>query len=114
MTEDICAIVTVADDGGSSGRLRKDYDMLPPGDLRNCLVALSSAEPLLAVPAFLFVEQFRAVLPVGLGFAAGAMVWMVGRELLPEALSYGPRRAVVADTAVAFVLMLALQLRLAG
>jgi zinc transporter, ZIP family len=74
----------------------------------------SLPQPLLAVPAFLFVEQFRAVLPVGLGFAAGAMVWMVGRELLPEAFSYGPRRAVVADTAVAFVLMLALQLRLAA
>ena len=74
----------------------------------------SLPQPLLAVPAFLFVEQFRAVLPVGLGFAAGAMIWMVGRELLPEALSYGPRRAVVADTALAFVLMLALQLRLAA
>lgn len=48
LTDEITAIVTVADDGGSSGRLRKDYDMLPPGDLRNCLVALSAAEPLLA------------------------------------------------------------------
>jgi uncharacterized cofD-like protein len=48
VTEDITVIVTVADDGGSSGRLRKDYDMQPPGDIRNCLVALSSAEPLLA------------------------------------------------------------------
>jgi uncharacterized cofD-like protein len=48
LTDDITAIVTVADDGGSSGRLRKDYDMLPPGDIRNCLVALSAAEPLLA------------------------------------------------------------------
>jgi uncharacterized cofD-like protein len=47
VTEQVTAIVTVADDGGSSGRLRKDYDMLPPGDIRNCLVALSSAEPLL-------------------------------------------------------------------
>jgi ZIP family zinc transporter len=74
----------------------------------------SLPQPLLAVPAFLFVEQFRAVLPVGLGFAAGAMIWMVGRDLLPEALSYGPRRTVVADTALAFVLMLALQLRLAA
>jgi uncharacterized cofD-like protein len=48
VVESVTAIVTVADDGGSSGRLRKDYDMLPPGDIRNCLVALSSAEPLLA------------------------------------------------------------------
>jgi uncharacterized cofD-like protein len=47
VTDHVTAIVTVADDGGSSGRLRKDYDMLPPGDIRNCLVALSSAEPLL-------------------------------------------------------------------
>lgn len=39
------AIVTVADDGGSSGRLREQFDMLPPGDIRNCLVALADAEP---------------------------------------------------------------------
>ncbi len=42
---DITAIVTVADDGGSSGRLRKDMGMLPPGDIRNCLLALAEAEP---------------------------------------------------------------------
>jgi zinc transporter ZupT len=74
----------------------------------------SLPQPLLAVPAFLFVEQFRAVLPVGLGFAAGAMVWMVAREILPDALAQGTRRGIVADTVVAFALMLALQLRLAG
>jgi uncharacterized cofD-like protein len=44
-TSNITAIVTVADDGGSSGRLRQDYDVLPPGDIRNCLVALADAEP---------------------------------------------------------------------
>ena len=42
---EITAIVTVADDGGSSGRLRQDMGILPPGDIRNCLVALAEAEP---------------------------------------------------------------------
>jgi uncharacterized cofD-like protein len=45
-TDNLSAIVTVADDGGSSGRLRRDLGMLPPGDFRNCLVALSDAESL--------------------------------------------------------------------
>lgn len=44
---DITAIVTVADDGGSSGRLRSDMRMPPPGDIRNVLVALADTEPLL-------------------------------------------------------------------
>lgn len=43
---DLTAIVTVGDDGGSSGRLRKDYRISPPGDIRNCLVAMSEADPL--------------------------------------------------------------------
>lgn len=43
---DITAVVTVADDGGSSGRLRDDYDIPPPGDVRNVLAALSDVEPL--------------------------------------------------------------------
>lgn len=42
---DITAIVTVADDGGSSGRLRDDYDIPPPGDIRNVIAALSDVEP---------------------------------------------------------------------
>src|SRR6201987_4679998 len=45
---DIPAIVTVTDDGGSSGRLRRDFDVLPPGDIRNCMVALSEDEALLS------------------------------------------------------------------
>jgi uncharacterized cofD-like protein len=46
-TSNITAVVTVADDGGSSGRLRKEFDVPPPGDIRNCLVALAEAEPLM-------------------------------------------------------------------
>ncbi len=45
-TTNLTAIVTVADDGGSSGRLRRDLQVLPPGDLRNCIAALADAEPL--------------------------------------------------------------------
>jgi uncharacterized cofD-like protein len=45
---DLSAVVTVSDDGGSSGRLRKDFNMLPPGDIRNCIVALSEDEALLS------------------------------------------------------------------
>ena len=45
-TDNLSAIVTVADDGGSSGRLRRELGVLPPGDFRNCLVAMSDAESL--------------------------------------------------------------------
>ncbi|WP_114454210.1 gluconeogenesis factor YvcK family protein [Halopolyspora algeriensis] len=44
LTSDVTAVVTVADDGGSSGRLRRELGMLPPGDLRKALAALSSAD----------------------------------------------------------------------
>jgi len=53
---DLAAVVTVTDDGGSSGRLRQDFNMLPPGDLRNCMVALSEEEDLLTR---LFTHRFR-------------------------------------------------------
>jgi len=53
---DLAAVVTVTDDGGSSGRLRKGFNMLPPGDLRNCMVALSEEEALLAR---LFNHRFK-------------------------------------------------------
>lgn len=54
---DLAAVVTVTDDGGSSGRLRKDFNMLPPGDLRNCMVALSEEEDMLVK---LFAHRFRS------------------------------------------------------
>ena len=53
---DLAAVVTVTDDGGSSGRLRQDFNMLPPGDLRNCMVALSEEEDLLSR---LFTHRFK-------------------------------------------------------
>ena len=56
LISDLAAIVTVTDDGGSSGRLRKGFNMLPPGDLRNCMLALSEEEDLLAQ---LFAHRFR-------------------------------------------------------
>jgi uncharacterized cofD-like protein len=46
--ESLTAVVTVADEGGSSGRLREEFQVLPPGDIRNCLVALAQVEPLMA------------------------------------------------------------------
>lgn len=46
-TSNLTAVVTVADDGGSSGRLRREMGVLPPGDLRNCIAALAEAEPLM-------------------------------------------------------------------
>jgi zinc transporter ZupT len=72
----------------------------------------SLPQPLMAVPAFLFVEEFSAFLPIGLGFAAGAMIWLVVADLVPEALET-TKPLVVAGTVtasaaamLAFVLLL--------
>ena len=54
---ELCAVVTVTDDGGSSGRLRKEFNVLPPGDIRNCIAALSEDEALLSR---LFQHRFHA------------------------------------------------------
>ena len=55
-TSNLSAIVTVADDGGSSGRLRDEYRILPPGDFMQCLIALADAEPLMKQ---LFDHRFK-------------------------------------------------------
>src|SRR5271168_5112279 len=57
LISDLAAVVTVTDDGGSSGRLRRGFNMLPPGDLRNCMVALSEDEHLISR---LFRHRFTA------------------------------------------------------
>src|SRR5215471_20061030 len=54
---DLTAVVTVSDDGGSSGRLRRELNILPPGDIRNCLVAVSEDENLISK---LFQHRFSS------------------------------------------------------
>lgn len=69
----------------------------------------SLPQPLMAVPAFLFVDAFAPALPYGIGFAAGAMLFMVFVELLPEAFEQGSRPVVSALTSLALIAMLLLQ-----
>ena len=62
-TENLTAIVTVADDGGGSGRLREDLGMLPPGDIRNCMEALANTEPLMRQLMHLFLAALNGISP---------------------------------------------------
>ena len=74
----------------------------------------SLPQPVVAVPAFLFVAFFDGLVPLGLGFAGGAMVWMVLAQVLPDALAASSRRAVAAALVVSTAAMLAFEALLLG
>lgn len=69
----------------------------------------SLPQPIMAIPAFLFVEQFERFLPIGLGIAAGAMVWMIFEDLLPDALERTSASSVAIIATVSMAMMLLLQ-----
>lgn len=77
-------------------------------------VFTSLPQPLMAVPAFLFVQLFEPVLPFGLGLAAGAMIWMVFAELVPDALEEIPGPAAASGVSLAFAAMLGFQILVLG
>ena len=99
------------------GTLWKDGTYFPRGtrvlSAARWSIFSSLPQPLVAIPAFALVESFRGVLPLGLGFGAGAMIALVVVELLPESRSHGlgwPQLAAWSGSAFAVMLALLLWL----
>jgi zinc transporter ZupT len=69
----------------------------------------SLPQPLMAVPAYLFVRVFEPLLPFGLGLAAGAMIWMVFAELIPDALKNAPGSSIGIAVALAMTALFSFQ-----
>jgi uncharacterized cofD-like protein len=88
----ITAVVTVADDGGSSGRLRADRGVLPPGDLRQALAALAGEDPAAEDAARLFQHRFTGADPLG-GHALGNLVLCGLLEMLGDPVAALDRAA---------------------
>ncbi len=69
----------------------------------------SLPQPIMAVPSYVFVETFQPFLPVGLGFAGGAMIWMVFSEIIPEANQDTSSKRIGVIIAISVVLMIIFQ-----
>jgi zinc transporter ZupT len=82
---------------------------ISPGKAGLWSIFSSLPQPLMAVPAFLLVTVFRAFLPFGLGLAAGAMIWMVFAELMPDAIEEIPTGLAASVVTLSLAAMLAFQ-----
>ena len=117
VTHNVNAVVTVADDGGSSGRLRKELGIIPPGDLRNCLVALADSEPLMErlmqfrfndaspLSGHSFGNLFIAAMSesegsIEAGLAATSQILNVRGKVIPSALSDVRLQAQMTDGSI--------------